>query len=80
MVCRAGVQSSCSKSFLCIWLSVILGPKSSGDFSATDTTSPLWNLLLGISEILLLEKAAFYGDSPGEPLDVLRDGTLLPAP
>lgn len=71
---NCGVQSSCSKSFLCI------DPKSSDDFSLMDTSSPLWNLLWGISEILALGRAAFYGDSPGEPLGVLRDGTLLPVP
>lgn len=75
VVGNCGVQSSCSKSFLCIWLSEILGPRSSDDFSPTDTTSPLWNLLLGIREILPLGKAAFYGTGAGEPLDVVRDGT-----
>lgn len=80
VVGNCGVQSSCSKSFLCIWLRVILGPKSSDDFSPMGTTSPLWNLLLGIGEILPLGQAAFYGGSLGQPLDVLGDGTPLPVP
>lgn len=46
---------------------MLLGPKSSDDFSPMDTTSPPWNLLLGISEILPLGKAAFYGDGAGGP-------------
>lgn len=39
MAGNCGVQSSCSKSFLC------RDPKSSDDFSLMDTSSPLWNFL-----------------------------------
>lgn len=67
VVGNCGVQSSCSKSFLCLWLGVILCPKSRDDFSPMGTTSPLRNLLLGISGILPLGKTALMETILGAP-------------
>lgn len=58
---------------------MILGPQSSDRFNPTDATSPLWDLLLGISKILL-GKAAFYRDGTGGTPNLLRDGTPLQVP
>lgn len=54
-------------SAACMGLGMFGGPQNRDHFDLADAIGPLWDLLLAVGKILLLGKAALYGDGAGQP-------------
>lgn len=54
-------------SAACMGLGMFGGPQNRDHFDLAEAIGPVWDLLLAVGKILLLGKAALYGDGAGQP-------------